>query len=103
MAVGAAVEQRQDVGVPEAGRGLDFAEEALGAECGGEFGAEHLDGDLAVVLEVLGEVDGGHAALAELALDAIAVAQGRRESGLGVRHWMLFLLGGLAWADPSIA
>jgi hypothetical protein len=28
----------------------------------------------AVVLEILGEIDGGHAALAEPALDAVAVA-----------------------------
>ena len=55
--------------------GLDFPEEALGAECGGELGAENLDGHLAMVLEVLGEVDRGHAALAELALDAVAITQ----------------------------
>ena len=53
-----AVEEWEDVRVAEVRRGLDFAEEALGAECGGEFGAEDLDGDLAVVLQVLGEVDG---------------------------------------------
>ena len=40
-----------------------------------ELGAEHLDRDLAVVLEVLGEVDRGHAAPAELALDPVAVRQ----------------------------
>ena len=36
----------------EPGRDPDLAGEALGAEAGGELGAEHLDGDLAVVLEV---------------------------------------------------
>ena len=46
----------------EAGGGLDLAQEALGAERGGELGAEDLDGDLAVVLEIFGEIDGGHAA-----------------------------------------
>ena len=35
--------------------------------------------DLAVVLQVLGEVDRGHAALAQLALDAVAVGEGRRK------------------------
>ena len=54
----------------------DLADEALGAEGRGELGAEHLDGDLAVVLQVVGEVDGGHAALAELALDAVGGAEG---------------------------
>ena len=58
---------------------LDLREEPLGADDGGELGAEHLDGDLAVVAEVLGEVDGGHAALAQLALDPVAVGQGRAE------------------------
>ena len=45
---------------------------------GGELRAQHLDGDLAVVLQVLGEVHRGHAALAQLALDAVAVGQSGR-------------------------
>ena len=60
---------------------LDLAEEALGAERGGELGAEHLDGDLAVVLQVVGEVDRGHAALAELALDPVGGRRGHAEAG----------------------
>ena len=48
----------------------DLRQEPLGAEDGGELGAEDFDGDLAVVLQVVGEVDGGHAAAAELALEA---------------------------------
>ncbi len=103
-AVGLArIDQPQDVRMLQAGGGLDLAEEALAADDGRELGVEDLDGDLAAVLQVLGEVDRGHAALAELALDAIAVAQGRRESGLGVRHWMLFLLGGIGMGRRSIA
>ena len=62
----------------EPGGELDLAEEALGAERGGELGMEHLERDRAVVPEVLGQVDGGHAAAAELALDAVAVGEGRR-------------------------
>ena len=46
-----------------------------GADDGGELGAEHLEGDLPVVLEVVGEVDGRHAALAQLALDAVALVE----------------------------
>ena len=69
----------------EAGGGLDFGEEALGAEDGAELGVQDLDGDLAVVLEVLGEVDGGHAALAELTLDAVAIGEGDGEALRG-RH-----------------
>ena len=45
------------------------------AEHRAELGAEHLERDLAVVLEVAGEVDGGHAARAELALDDVPIIE----------------------------
>ena len=68
------------------GRRLDLDHEPLGAEHRGEFGLEDLDRDLAVVLEVLGEVDRRHAAGAELALDAVAVGQSSGEPGRGIGH-----------------
>ena len=58
------------------GSNADLAGEPVGAKGRREFGAEHFDGDLAVVLEVVGQVDGGHAALAELALDPVGGAEG---------------------------
>jgi hypothetical protein len=74
QAVGfAAVEQRQDVRMLQSRGGADLGEEALAAECGAEVGVQHLDGDIALVLEVVREVHGGHAASAEFALDAVAV------------------------------
>ena len=86
-AVGVAgVEEAEDVGVLEARGDLDLAGEALGAEGGGELGTEDLDGDAAVVLQVFGEVDGGHAALAELPLDAVAAGEGGLEAGHRVGH-----------------
>ena len=51
------------------------AQEPLRSEGGGEIGLEDLEGDLATVLQVVGEIDGGHAALAELALEMVAVGQ----------------------------
>ena len=42
-------------------------------EPGGELGTEHLEGDGAVVPQIMGEEHGGHAAGAELALDPVAV------------------------------
>ena len=72
----ARIEQRQDVRMLEPGGDADLAREAVRAEGRGELGAEHLDGDLAVVLQVVGQVDGGHAALAELALDPVGGAEG---------------------------
>ena len=47
----------------EPGGDFDLTEEAVGAEPRGEVGAEDLDGDPAVVLEILGQVDGAHATL----------------------------------------
>ena len=54
---------------------LDLALEPLGAERGGQLGVEHLERDRPVVPEVLGEVDRGHAAAAELALEPVAIRQ----------------------------
>jgi hypothetical protein len=62
---------------------VDLALEALGAERGGELGEENLEGDGPVVAEVLREVDNGHAAAAELALEGVAVGEGVAE---GVRN-----------------
>ena len=71
-------------------RGLDFHHEALGADHGGELRLQDLERHLAVVLEVLGEVHGGHAALAEFALDAVAVGQRGGEAGKRIRHFFTF-------------
>ena len=60
----------------ELGGGLDLAQEPVGAEGGRQLGPQDLERDLAVVLEVAGEVDGGHPALPELALDGVAVGEG---------------------------
>ena len=69
------------------GGGGDLLHEALGAQHGGQFGLEHLDRDLALVLEILGQVHGGHAALPELALEAVAVGEGGGEAR-GRIQWM---------------
>ena len=74
----------------EAGGGFDLGEEAVAADDGAELGVEDLDGDLAAVLQVFGEVDGGHAALAELALKAVTVGEAGGECGgwgRVVGHW----------------
>src|SRR4029077_4721389 len=61
-----------------------FTEETVG-DHGGEFGAANLERDGAVVLQVLGEVDRRHSPLAELALDRIAISQGRAQAREEVR------------------
>jgi len=60
----------------QVGGGLDLAEEPLGADDGAELGAEHLDRDAAIMLDVLCQVDGGHAALAEFAFEPVSVGEG---------------------------
>ena len=61
-------------------RRLDLAEKALAAKCRAEIRVQHLDGDIAVVLEIVREVDSGHAASADVTLDAVPVPDRGRES-----------------------
>jgi hypothetical protein len=80
------IEQRQDVRVLQIGRELDLGQEPLGADHGRELGAEHLERDPPGVADVLGEVDGRHAAGADLALEAVAVRQGGLEAAEQFGH-----------------
>ncbi len=96
VAVGLArVEQRQDVRVLQVGRELDLGQEPLGADHRRELGPQHLERHPPVVADVLGQVDGRHAAGADLALEAIAVRQGGSGAGRAVRAWGLWLWGTL--------
>ena len=54
---------------------LDFAEEALVPERRCELGVENLDRDGPMVLQVVGQVDGGHPAAPERALEAVGTRQ----------------------------
>ena len=54
---------------------LDLGEKALDAEHRAELRLEHLERDLAVVLDVAREVDGRHAAGADLALDLVPASE----------------------------
>jgi hypothetical protein len=74
------------VRVLELGGGGDFLDEALRAEDRSEVGLEDLEGHLAVVLEIFGEIHRGHAALAQLALCRVAAREGRSETVRSVRH-----------------
>jgi hypothetical protein len=71
---------REDVEVLEIGSRPDLLDEPISDEHRRQLGAEHLDRDLALVLEVLGQVDCGHAALPGVALDAVAAREGRGEA-----------------------
>ena len=64
------------------GTGRDLADKPLGAERGSEFGTEDLYGDLALVLQILGEIDRRHATGTKFALDGVAVGEGGGEAVL---------------------
>ena len=65
----------------------DLAEEAFGAESVGEFGLKDLEGDGAVVLQVMGQIDRGHAAAAQLPPDRVTAGQGRMQAPGKVGHF----------------
>src|SRR3989442_8600405 len=70
----------------EARRDLDLPQEPLGADRGCELAPEHLDRHLAVVLPVLREVHGRHAAATELAANGVTVRERRGEGGVRFGH-----------------
>ena len=74
--LGAPVVHAGDVGMGQVGRGLGLPTEPLDeGRVGGELREEHLDRDHAVQREVAGQVDLGHSAAGDLALDLVAAAQ----------------------------
>jgi hypothetical protein len=80
------VQHRKDVRMAQAGRNPDLPEEALGAHGGGEVGEQDLHGYGPVVPQVLSQVDGGHAAPAQLPLDPVAVRQSLGEDAGQLAH-----------------
>ena len=67
------------MGVIELRGDLDFAQEAVGTQGPGQLWLEDLDGDLAFVLQVVRQVDRGHATPAEFRHQTVAVCQSCRE------------------------
>ena len=64
----------------ERGGRPDLVGEPLGADQHAQLGPEHLERHLAMMLEIVGQVDRRHAAPAELALDGVAAGEGGRET-----------------------
>ena len=56
----------------------DLAEEPLAAQGRAEIGMQHLDGNVTIVLEIVREIHGRHAALPTFTRDAISVRERRR-------------------------
>ena len=59
----------------QVGRRPDFGEEALTSDHSRELRPEDFERDLTVVTQVPGEIDRGHTATPELALDVVAFCQ----------------------------
>ena len=78
-------DEGENVRMVELRADANLFEESLGTEHRGELGAEHLEGHFAVELSIAGEIDCGHPALAELALDRVSARESRAETG-GVGH-----------------
>ncbi len=72
---GPRIVQRKDVRVLQVRGDLDLLQKALRSDRRRQVGLEHLQRDVPVVPDVAGQVDGGHATLAELPLDEVAVGQ----------------------------
>ena len=63
----------------ELGRYPDLPQKPLPPQDLGQAGVEHLERDIAVVLEIVREIDHRHAAVANLALDGVTILQRRSE------------------------
>ena len=64
----------------------DLSQEPFRADDSGKLGAEYLDGDLAVVPQVICQIHRRHSSRAELALDIVTVGESFSKSIRGVSH-----------------
>jgi hypothetical protein len=75
------VEERENMGMLEIRGRLDLGQEAFRANDRGQLRLQNLERDLPLVLQVIGEIDGGHATLTEFGLDAVAALEGGVQAG----------------------
>ena len=75
----AGVVDREDVGVGQASRHLDLVQEPRGAVFIPGCHLDHLEGDLAAMALVPGQIDRGHPPATELALDGVTPRDEGRE------------------------
>jgi hypothetical protein len=66
------VEEWQDMRMLEFGGGVDLGKETLGADRSGKFRQKHLNGYRAVMADILGTIDRGHAPAAQFPLQDVA-------------------------------
>ena len=73
----AGIEQRENVGMLQFGGRLDLPQEPVDADAHRQLEMHDFDGDLAIVAHIVGEIDVGHAAGADLPLHGVAVRHGQ--------------------------
>ena len=73
-------------------RNRDLSQETFRPKGYGEFGSQHFHRHLAVVFQILGEIDRGHPSSADLLLDGIALGEGGLETVEKLWHCCLALL-----------
>ena len=73
----------------QVGGDANFAEESLVSQYLRQLGMNHLDGDMPIMLQVLGQPDGRHAAATELSLDPVVAGKRGLEPGKNVGHAMI--------------
>ena len=82
----ARVKQGEQVGMLQVRGDRDLGLEPFDAKDGAEFREQNLERDVALVFDVAREVDRGHAACADLALDNVAAREGCVQLGDGIHR-----------------
>jgi hypothetical protein len=82
----ARVVQRQNVRMIQSRGSLDLAQKAIGPQRSGKLGMQDLQRNETLVLAILREVDGSHAAAAELAVDGVCLGEGGAKAFERKRH-----------------
>ena len=67
----------------EVSDGSDLTQELRDADAAHGLGGDDFEGDDAAESDVAGEVDGAHAALAQLGVDEVAIGDGAAEVAIG--------------------
>jgi hypothetical protein len=59
---------------------LDLTQEPLRTQRGSELGSQHLEGDLALMPEVLGKIHDRHSAAAQFPVDDVTIGEDRLQN-----------------------
>ena len=70
-------------------RNPDLGEEPLDPDDRGQLGSQDFEGNFAIVPEVVGQVDRGHATLSQLAVEPVPVTERRAKPFEPVGHGVL--------------